>query len=81
MRLSFSQWFKLQRVFKDISQAHIASKLGVTPQTVSNWETGRSGVSLTPDQTYKLCVVIGCDLGQLAKAFRGEVVLTDFAPD
>ncbi len=72
-KLTFQQWLKLQRGIAGVSQAQIAENLGVKPQTVGNWEGGRSVPSLDPDQMWKLCDQLGVTLETLAKAFRGEI--------
>ena len=40
--MSFSELLKQCRKQKGISQAELASKLGVTQQAVGKWESGRS---------------------------------------
>jgi transcriptional regulator with XRE-family HTH domain len=49
-----------------LTQRQLAIGLGVTDQTVSNWETGRRTPTLTPQQTLKLCQILGCTLEELA---------------
>lgn len=73
VQLTFPEWFKIMRGRSGLSQAAIAQKIGVKPQTVSNWERGESIPSLDPDQTLKLCVLLDTDLQTFAKAFRGEI--------
>jgi DNA-binding XRE family transcriptional regulator len=77
MKLSFAQWFKLRRNIADVTQAQIAKALDVRPQTVSNWEKGVSKPSLNPEQTLKLCSILKISLEDLAKGFRGEIVVDD----
>lgn len=77
MRLSFAQWFKLKREAADLSQADVAARLGVKPQTISNWEKERSTPSLDPDQMLALCSLLEVDLNSMAKAFRGELEVND----
>ena len=77
VKLSFAEWFKLARSRAGVSQRVIADSLGVSVQTVGNWEGGRSVPSLDPDQILKLCTALGVSLDVLAKAFRGEVETTD----
>jgi putative transcriptional regulator len=77
VKLSFVEWFKLARSRAGVSQRAIAESLGVSVQTVGNWEGGRSVPSLDPDQMLKLCTALGVSLDVLAKAFRGEVETTD----
>ncbi len=76
-KLTFQQWFKLQRGIAGVSQAQLAENLGVKTQTVGNWEGGRSVPSLDPDQMLRLCSQLGVTLETLAKAFRGEIEVND----
>lgn len=48
------------------TQRQVAEAVGVTVQTVSNWETGRRKPTLTPEQTLKLCQTLECTLEELA---------------
>lgn len=73
MQLTFAQWFKLARDTAGVSQKKIADSLGLTVQTVGNWEGGRSAPSLNPDQMFKLCALLGVSLEDMAIAFRGEM--------
>jgi transcriptional regulator with XRE-family HTH domain len=50
----------------NLTQREVAAVLGVTDQTVSNWETGHRMPRLTPKQMLKLCQVLGCVLDDLA---------------
>jgi len=72
VKIGFPQWFKLMRAQSGVSQRAIAEALGVSTQTVGNWEGGRSVPSLDPDQMLKLCSLLGVSLDALAKGFRGE---------
>ena len=65
LNLSFNEWFLLTRRKRNLSQSDIAEALGVSRQTVSNWEVGRSIPSLTIDQTKELCQVMGCSLADI----------------
>ena len=73
MRLTFQQWFRLVRDRAGVSQKQIANELGLSVQTVGNWEGGRSNPSLDPVQTQKLCQMLGVTLNELATAFAGEM--------
>lgn len=77
VKLSFAEWFKLARSRAGVSQRAIAGSLGVSVQTVGNWEGGRAVPSLDPDKMLRLCSILGVSLDVLAKAFRGEVETTD----
>jgi transcriptional regulator with XRE-family HTH domain len=51
-----------------LTQRKLAERLGVTVQTVSNWETGHREPRMNPSQTLKLCQSLNCSLEQLAGA-------------
>ena len=50
---------------RDLSQRDIAQALGITDQTVSNWEQGRSEPRLTIRQVVLLCRILDCSLTDL----------------
>ena len=54
---------------RNLSQRAIAQALGITDQTVSNWEQGRSEPRLTIRQVVLLCHILDCSLTDLD---RGE---------
>ncbi len=49
----------------NLSQRDIADALGITDQTVSNWEQRRTEPKLTIRQTILLCRVLECTLEDL----------------
>jgi transcriptional regulator with XRE-family HTH domain len=49
----------------NLSQRDIAYALGITDQTVSNWEQGRSEPRLTIRQVVLLCRILNCSLADL----------------
>lgn len=49
-----------------LTQRQIAEALGITVQTVSNWETGIRTPKLTPKETLSLCRILNCSLEELA---------------
>lgn len=49
-----------------LTQREVASVLGKTDQTVSNWENGVRVPRLTPGETLALCKVLKCSLEELA---------------
>jgi DNA-binding XRE family transcriptional regulator len=62
LQLSFSQWFLLKRRELGLTQDDVAEALGISGQTVSNWERGRSIPTLTIDQVKTLCKLLRCSL-------------------
>ncbi len=52
----------------NLTQRQVASVVGVTDQTVSNWEQGIYTPRLTPAQTLALCQVLKCSLEELVSA-------------
>ena len=50
---------------RNLSQRDIAYALGITDQTVSNWEQGRSEPRLTIRQVVLLCRILDCSLTDL----------------
>ena len=46
--MSFSELLKQRRKKQGISQAELASKLGVTQQAVGKWESGKSSPDPSP---------------------------------
>jgi transcriptional regulator with XRE-family HTH domain len=47
-----------------LTQAQLAVLIGVTSNTIQNWETGKSGVEQI-ERFLKLCEVLGCNLNDL----------------
>lgn len=62
LELNFNQWFLLKRREQGLTQDDVASALGVSGQTVSNWERGKSIPTLTLDQVKILCKILDCTL-------------------
>ena len=55
---------------QNLTQRFIAESIGVTVQTISNWETGLYKPKLTIEQTQKLCSVMNTDINGLKKMFE-----------
>jgi DNA-binding transcriptional regulator YiaG len=55
---------KLRRIH-NLTQKQIADALGITVQTVSNWEVGRAEPKLTIRQFKALLQVLQCSVDQL----------------
>jgi transcriptional regulator with XRE-family HTH domain len=65
LKLSFSQWFLLTRRNRGLTQDDVAEALGISGQSVSNWERGRSVPTLTIDQMKVLCKILNCTLDEI----------------
>lgn len=76
-KLNFGQWIRLQRDLAGLSQQATADALGVTRQTVSNWErcTGEPGISLVVAQ--KMAAAFGLSLDAVSKGVAGEYEIPD----
>lgn len=48
----------------NLTQAQLAVLIGVTPQTIQNWEKGSSGINLIL-KFIKLCIILDCSLLEL----------------
>ncbi|OUL23040.1 transcriptional regulator [Nostoc sp. RF31YmG] len=55
-----------------LTQRQVAEALGMTVQTVSNWENGVRIPKLSPKETISLCRVLNCSLEELADELPGE---------
>ena len=62
MNLTFSQWFLIKRRSRSLTQDDVAAELGITKQTVSNWEREVSTPYLSIPQIKKLCQLLDCTL-------------------
>lgn len=56
----------------NLTQRQVAEALGVTDQTVSNWEQGRSEPKLTFKQVKALCNIFQCSLEDLPDNVTSE---------
>jgi DNA-binding XRE family transcriptional regulator len=65
LELNFSQWFLIKRRQQSLTQDDVAIALGVSGQSVSNWERGRSIPTLTVDQMKTLCKIFNCTLEEI----------------
>ncbi|VEP14144.1 putative transcriptional regulator [Hyella patelloides LEGE 07179] len=52
-----------------LTQRQVAEAVGVTVQTVSNWETGLYNPKLTLEQVDKLCQVLQSDIKEVKEMF------------
>lgn len=58
VNLSFARWLMVKRKDLKLSQQDVAQSLGVSRQTVSNWETGNSKPELSLEQVKRLCCLL-----------------------
>ncbi|ABW32799.1 helix-turn-helix transcriptional regulator [Acaryochloris marina] len=70
--IDFSEWFLLKRKRAELSQTQLANELGVKPQSIGNWENGRSIPTLNPCQVKKLCEMLNVTLEELCNAVHWE---------
>ena len=74
-KLTFGQWLEFHRKALKLSQQEVAESLGVSRQTISNWECDRYALEITPTQTRSLCEKLEVTFEQLEEAFRGEATI------
>ncbi len=55
-----------------LTQKQVAAAVGVTDQTVSNWEVGRFEPRLTISQMQALCRILQCSLEELPNFIDSE---------
>lgn len=77
MRLTFGQWFKLRRGLAGLSQQAAADALGVTRQTVSNWERGKGEAEVSLAAAKKMAIAFGVSLDAVSKGVAGEAEVQD----
>lgn len=57
---------------QNLTQRQLAQAVGVTDQTISNWEQGVYKPRLTPAQTLALCRILECSLEELVAVTSDE---------
>ncbi|MGF1488178.1 MAG: helix-turn-helix transcriptional regulator [Prochloraceae cyanobacterium] len=72
LKLGLSEWLFIRRRKLGLTQKEIAAELGVTTQTISNWETSRAIPTLTIGQIKRLCQMLECNLEDIPS--EGEIV-------
>lgn len=55
---------KAARVNAKLTQSEVAEKMGVSPTTVSSWETGANGIKATDFKA--LCDLYGCAMAEIS---------------
>ena len=55
-----------------LTQKQVAAAVGVTDQTVSNWEVGRFEPRLTISQMQALCRILQCSIEELPSFIEPE---------
>lgn len=72
MGVVFSEWLRTMRRRVNISQAALADRVGVTRQTVSNWERGTNPGEISLVAAQKLAAALNTDLDNVASAIQGR---------
>lgn len=72
LKLGLPEWLFIRRRKLGLTQKEIAAELGVSTQTISNWETSRAIPTLTIGQVKKLCKMLQCNLEDIPS--EGEIV-------
>ncbi len=70
--MNWSEKIHTLRVRRSLTQKQVADAIGVSDQTISNWETGVYKPRLTFKQTKALCEVLQCTLDDLIAATEDE---------
>jgi len=65
MQLGLGKKIMNLRMRLNLTQRQVATALGITDQTVSNWEQEIHQPKLTPAQTLALCKILKCSLEEL----------------
>jgi putative transcriptional regulator len=68
------------RTLRRVSQQHLAEALGVTRQTISNWENGREEPRLKLWQTKALCKVLEISIEDLPDSFAPQPIHNTSSP-
>ena len=63
--IRFRRWLLVARKDAGLTQSALANQLGVTPQTIGNWEAGRVNPLLTLNQVDKFCKVLDCKFEEI----------------
>lgn len=64
--MTTTKTFAEMRIAAKFTQHTLAIALGVTSKTVSNWESGRRPLKLSPSDMLILCQLFGISLAELA---------------
>ena len=59
-KMKFNEWLKANRKRVKLTQAQLGASIGVTRQTVNNWERGNKSPMLSVKQFQVLCQVLEC---------------------
>jgi DNA-binding XRE family transcriptional regulator len=55
-----------------LSQDNLATLLGVTPNTVSGWLTGKNKLELSVGRAYQLAAILNVDVAEVLSYWTGE---------
>ena len=70
--MGLKEFIKEKRNASGLSQDALGAKLGISPKTVSNWETGSSNPTMRPLAMARLCEVLNVSVCELAAADGGD---------
>lgn len=76
--MTFGDKLKNYRLNADLKQSELAQKMGVTQNSISSWETGRTEPNL--GQLSKLCKILDCTMADLTNTREpkaGEISIDD----
>ena len=72
-KMSFGDWLLWRRRSLNISQENMAEALGITRQSVSNWERNKVKPTLEIPQVVTLCNLLDVGLDTLGRAAMGQI--------
>ncbi|HEY9628847.1 MAG TPA: helix-turn-helix transcriptional regulator [Coleofasciculaceae cyanobacterium] len=65
--IAFSQWLVLFRCALGLTQGDVAEKLGVSSQSIGQWERGDRISNITPDRLIAICNTFRCEADHVPK--------------
>lgn len=65
--MKFSQWLIETLKARELSQAELARKIGITKAAVNRWTLGLSVPTLKIHEMNRLCNALSCDLEEIAQ--------------
>lgn len=65
VHVSFGEWFAIRRRRLGLSQLQVAEKLGVSRQTIGNWESGLSVPEMFISGWRRFALIMNCTLDEI----------------